>query len=75
MADNRTEFHREVAEALISSKAIDFNSLGGVLSKYGARAAVSGESLFVLIGRNCLDVCIPPEPYIGRQVAQVEAEQ
>ncbi len=63
MSNSRTELHREVVEALVSSKAVNFEAVGAILSKYGARAAISGDALGVIINRRVFDVCIPPEPY------------
>lgn len=63
MAQSRTELQNEVVEALVSSKAIDFNAVGSVLSKFGARAVVSGDTLGVILNRRVMDICIPPEPY------------
>jgi len=59
MANVRTELHREVVEALVSSKAINFEAVGTVLSKFGARAALSGEPIGVVIGKRVIDACIP----------------
>lgn len=64
MSIARSELQREVAEALVASKAINFEAVGGVLSKFGARAALSGEAIGVIINRRVMDVCIPPEPYV-----------
>jgi hypothetical protein len=44
MSQRRTELQQEIVEALISSKAIDFEAVGKVLSKYGARAARAGDA-------------------------------
>jgi len=60
---HRSELQNEVARALIDSKAVDFEVVGKVLSHYGARAAASGETIGVIIGRRCWDICIPPDPY------------
>jgi hypothetical protein len=38
--------------------------VGGVLSKFGARAALTGEAIGVIINRRVMDICIPPEPYL-----------
>lgn len=46
-------------EALVSSKAINFEAVGAVLSKFGARAALSGEAIGVIINRRVIDACIP----------------
>jgi hypothetical protein len=63
MANKRTEFQKEVAEALISSNSINFEVIGGILAKYGARAARTGEAIGVIINWRLIDVCIPPDPY------------
>jgi hypothetical protein len=65
MSCQRTDLHHQVIEALIETKAIDFDALGGVLAKFGARAAISGSSLGAIINKRVIDVCIPPEPYIN----------
>lgn len=59
MSQKRTELHAEVVEALISSKAINFEAVGSVLSKYGARAALTGDGIGVIINRKVIDLCIP----------------
>jgi hypothetical protein len=63
MSSNRSELQSEVARALVESKAIDFEAVGKVLSHFGARAAISGETIGAIIGKRCWDICIPPEPY------------
>jgi len=63
MSHKRTELHREVVEALVSSKAIDFEAVGGILSKYGSRAAISGDALGVIINWRVIDACIPVDFY------------
>jgi hypothetical protein len=59
MNQKRTELHREVVEALVSSKAVNFEAVGSVLAKYGARGALSGESIGVIINWRMIDACIP----------------
>ena len=59
MTKQRAELQSEVAEALISSKAINFEAVGTVLAKFGARAAVTGVPIGVIIGRHVIDACIP----------------
>ncbi len=59
MSHQRTELHREVVEALVSSKALNFEAVGTVLSKYGSRAALAGDSIGVVINWRVMDVCIP----------------
>jgi hypothetical protein len=60
MSKRRTELQREVAEALISTKAVDFEAIGSVLGKYGARAALAGDAIWVNIHWRVMDICIPP---------------
>jgi hypothetical protein len=59
MSKRRTELQREVAEALISSKAVNFEGVGTVLAKYGARAALAGDAIGVVINFRVMDICIP----------------
>jgi len=63
MSKHRSELQNEVARALIESKAVDLEVVGKVLGQFGARAALSGETIGAIIGRRCWDICIPPEPY------------
>jgi len=60
MSNRRTELQREVVEALVQSKAFDFEAVGKVLGKYGARAALTGDALGVIINWRVLHYCIPP---------------
>lgn len=59
----RSELQREVIESLISSKAINFETVGSVLAKYGARAALTGEGVAAIINWRMIDLCIPPDPF------------
>jgi hypothetical protein len=70
MSKHRSELQNEVARALIESKAVDLEVVGKVLGQFGARAALSGETIGAIIGRRCWDICIPPEPY-GVNVAEI----
>jgi hypothetical protein len=70
MSKHRSELQNEVARALIESKAVDLEVVGKVLGQFGARAAMSGETIGAIIGRRCWDICIPPEPY-GVNVAEI----
>lgn len=63
MSHHRTELQKEVAEALIQSKAIDFEVIGSVLAKYGARAALTGDAIGVIINSRVIQGCIPPDPW------------
>ena len=71
MSNRRTELQREVAEALISSKAINFEVVGHVLSKYGARAATTGDAIGVIINWRIFDLCIPVDRYQIEHVEQL----
>ncbi len=59
MPNLRTELHREVIDALVKTKAINFDAVGTVLSKFGSRAALTGESIGVIINWRLMDLCIP----------------
>lgn len=60
---HRTELQREVAEALVSSKAIDFEAVGSIIARYGARAASQGDAIGVIINHRVMDACIPVDFY------------
>ena len=60
MSKVRTELQQEVVNALVESKAIDFEAVGVVLGKFGARAALNGDAVGALIHPKCWDICIPP---------------
>ena len=60
MSNKRTELQREVIETLVQSKAFDFEAVGKVLGKYGARAALTGDAIGVVINWRVLHYCIPP---------------
>ena len=59
----RSELQQEVVDAILESGAVNFEAVGTVLAKYGARAAATGSDIAAIIGRRVMDVCIPPEPY------------
>ena len=60
MPQGRTKLQQEVVEALIASKAVDFEAVGAVMSKFGERAALAGDGLWSVINWRLHDVCIPP---------------
>lgn len=60
MSLKRTELQREVVDALIESRAVDFEAVGSVLAKYGERAARTGDGFAVIINWRAWDICIPP---------------
>ena len=66
MPQRRTELQKEVVEALVSSKAVNFEAVGSVLAKYGARAALNGDTFGALVHWRVIDVCIPPDPFVLR---------
>jgi hypothetical protein len=71
MPKERTELQREAIDALVESKAIDFEAVGNVLGRYGARAARNGDALGAIIHWRVADICIPPEPYVA-QIVEIE---
>ena len=60
----RTPLQDEVVRALIETKAIDFEAVGALFSKYGARAALEGEPLVNIITKNVTWNCGWPGPEI-----------
>ena len=65
MAGNkRTPLQNEVVRALIETKAIDFEAVGALFSKYGAQAALEGDSLVHIINKNVTWNCGWPGPEI-----------
>jgi len=60
MSNHRTELHKEIIEALVQSKAIDFEAVGAVFAKFGARAALTGDGFGFIIHRPVIIGCIPP---------------
>jgi|GEM_PF-5318451 hypothetical protein len=80
MSNSRTELQKEVIEALVQSKAFDFEAVGKVLGKYGARAALTGDSLGVVINWRVMHYCIPPysvdrTAVLDRQIAAGATEE
>ena len=73
MGSGRSEIQQEVAAALVESKAIDFEKIGSVLANFGARAALAGSDLGVVLGFHIMDLCIPVERVIvaGEQFRNV----
>jgi hypothetical protein len=63
MARERNELQQEIVDALLDSKAFNFEAIGAILAGYGERAAKSGSEIAVRIGRNVVNYCIPPEPF------------
>jgi len=69
MSNHRTELQKEVAEALITSKAVNFEVVGSILSKFGARAALTGDAIGAVINWRVIDICIPPDPFHTGNIA------
>jgi hypothetical protein len=69
--DKRTPLQDEVVRALIETKAIDFEAVGALFSKFGARAALEGDSLVHIINKNVTWNCGWPGPEIfGENIAR-----
>jgi hypothetical protein len=64
MPNLRTELHREVVDALVKTKAINFDAVGNILSKFGSRAALTGDSIGVVINWRVMDLCIPVDFFV-----------
>jgi hypothetical protein len=62
----RTELEQELVDALIDTKAINFEAIGSIISKYGARAAKTGTNLVTIINKHVMINCGWPGPEIGR---------
>ena len=60
--DKRSAFQQQVVQALLDSKAINFEAVGATLSKFGERAALEGETLVSIINRNITWNCGWPGP-------------
>jgi hypothetical protein len=63
----RTELEQEIVDAFIETKAVNFDAIGKIIAKYGARAAKTGTSLVNIINKNITINCGWPGPEI-RQV-------
>jgi hypothetical protein len=75
MSHRRTELQSEIAEALIASNAINFEAVGSLISKYGARAARTGDAFGAIIHWRVADICIPPDPFQVVSVAAIRGEE
>jgi hypothetical protein len=72
--DKRTELQREVVQALVESRAINFDAFGGILAKYAERAALNGDALGLIVNWRIIDGCIPPDPWDVQQVGAFRGE-
>ncbi len=64
MSHTRTELEQELVNAFIESKAVDFEAIGGIIARYGARAALTGTDLTAMVTKNFLINCGWPGPEI-----------
>jgi hypothetical protein len=76
MAKNiRTELERELVKSFIDTKAVDFEKIGSIISKFGARAATEGTDLAVIVTKNFLINCGWPGPPIGREIERINPRE
>ena len=67
MAKNpQSELQQEIVNTFIDSKAINFDAIGSLIAKFGARAAKSGIDLSVVVNKNVIWNCGWPGPDISR---------
>ena len=75
MSHDRTELEQEIVQALIESKAVDFDAAGTILAKYGARAALTGSEIVFATTRRFWLACGPiPGWDRGHQVLLNDAQ-
>lgn len=67
----RTALQQEVIGAILDSKAVNFDAVGGILSKFGERAARDGDELVFSVRWWVVDWCIPPYRIVKEQIEQV----
>ena len=60
----RTALQNEVAQALLESKAVDFEVATSVIAKYAPAAASRGEAIGLVVNWRQIDLCIPVDPYL-----------
>ena len=75
MAEKRTAIQQQVVEALISSKAINLEAVGSMMSKFGHRAALEGESLAAVINQKMFWACGWPGPVLDVIPTQIRTEK
>ncbi len=61
-ADKRTPLQDEVVRALIETKAIDFEAVGALFSKFGARGGPRGRLLVNIINKHVTGPAAGPDP-------------
>ncbi len=62
---SRSNLQQEVVSALLDTNAINFEAVGSVLGKFGARLAREGDAFYFVVHRNVIDGCIPPYQLVG----------
>ena len=67
----QSELQQEIVNTFIDSKAVNFEAIGSLIAKYGARAAKSGTDLSVIVNKFNMWACGWPGPEISR--ASVDA--
>ena len=70
---NRTELEQEIVNALIDSKAVNFEAVGSIIAKYGARAAKTGTDLTTIITKKSIIACGWPGPELGGLATRLPA--
>ena len=70
----RSELEQEIVDALIETKAVNFEAIGSIVAKYGARAAKSGTDLVTIVNKNMIINCGWPGPEVGRVVVANQAD-
>lgn len=73
--NNRSPIQQEVVRALVESKAIDLEAIGAIFGKFGAGAALSGESIATIITGEAIWNCGWPGPDIGSLRNVVNSQQ
>lgn len=61
-SEARTAFQQQVVEALVQSKALNLEAVGGTFAKFGERALLQGETLVTIVNRNAIWNCGWPGP-------------
>ena len=64
----RTELEQELVDAFIETKAVDFEAIGSIVARYGARAARSGTDLTTIVNKHFLINCGWPGPEVGNVI-------
>ena len=60
----RSELEQEIVQALVESKAVDFEAAGSIFAKYGARAALSESEIHFIVTKRAYWACGNPGPLL-----------